>query len=81
MEPGSQLVVRSRSGVDCLVHLGAVEERPGDAVAGPPAGAAGGLELDVDRPDDLLLLAEAPGETSAQKLARELCVDARLACV
>jgi 2-phospho-L-lactate guanylyltransferase len=42
---------------------------------------APGLELDIDRPDDLLLLAEADGETAAQQLARELCVDARLACV
>jgi len=40
-----------------------------------------GLELDVDRPDDLLRLAETDGETAAQQLARELCVDARLACV
>jgi 2-phospho-L-lactate guanylyltransferase len=40
-----------------------------------------GLELDVDTPDDLLSLAEMPGETSAQQLARELFVDARLACV
>jgi 2-phospho-L-lactate guanylyltransferase len=42
---------------------------------------APGLELDVDRPDDLLLLAEAAGETASQQLARELCVEARLACV
>ena len=42
---------------------------------------APGLELDIDRPDDVLLLAEADGETAAQQLARELCVDARLACV
>jgi 2-phospho-L-lactate guanylyltransferase len=42
---------------------------------------APGLELDIDRPDDMLLLAEADGETAAQQLARELCVDARLACV
>ena len=42
---------------------------------------APGLELDVDRPDDLLLLAEATGETASQQLARELCVEARLACV
>jgi 2-phospho-L-lactate guanylyltransferase len=58
-------------------HLAAAEE------LGLPARLfrAPGLELDIDRPDDLLLLAEAPGETSAQKLARELCIDARLACV
>src|SRR5262245_65269658 len=42
---------------------------------------APGLELDIDKPDDLLLLAEATGETAAQQLVRELCVDARLACV
>jgi len=42
---------------------------------------APGLELDIDRPDDLLLLAEAAGETAAQQLVRELCVEARLACV
>jgi 2-phospho-L-lactate guanylyltransferase len=42
---------------------------------------APGLELDIDQPDDLLLLAEAEGETTAQQLARELCVDARLVCV
>ena len=42
---------------------------------------APGLELDVDRPDDLLLLAEAAGDTAAQQIVRELCVDARLACV
>ncbi|HET9224016.1 MAG TPA: 2-phospho-L-lactate guanylyltransferase [Roseiflexaceae bacterium] len=42
---------------------------------------APGLELDIDQPDDLLLLAEAAGETAAQQVVRELCVDARLACV
>jgi 2-phospho-L-lactate guanylyltransferase len=42
---------------------------------------APGLELDVDRPDDLQLLAEAAGETASQQLVRELCVEARLACV
>jgi 2-phospho-L-lactate guanylyltransferase len=42
---------------------------------------APGLELDVDQPDDLLLLAEAAGETAAQQVVRELCVEARLACV
>jgi 2-phospho-L-lactate guanylyltransferase len=40
-----------------------------------------GLELDVDRPDDLLLLAELDGETAAQRLARELCVCERMMCV
>jgi 2-phospho-L-lactate guanylyltransferase len=40
-----------------------------------------GLELDVDRPDDLLLLAEADGEAEAQRLVRELCVAERLMCV
>jgi hypothetical protein len=29
----------------------------------------------------VLLLAEADGETAAQQVARELCVEARLACV
>jgi 2-phospho-L-lactate/phosphoenolpyruvate guanylyltransferase len=42
---------------------------------------APGLELDIDQPDDLLLLAEAAGETAAQQVVRELCVDARIACV
>jgi 2-phospho-L-lactate guanylyltransferase len=42
---------------------------------------APGLELDVDQPDDLLRIAEAAGETAAQQLVRELCVEARLACV
>ena len=42
---------------------------------------APGLELDIVRPDDVLWLAEANGETAAQQLARELCVDARLMCV
>jgi 2-phospho-L-lactate/phosphoenolpyruvate guanylyltransferase len=40
-----------------------------------------GLELDVDRPDDLLRLAELDGETAAQRLARELCVCERMMCV
>jgi 2-phospho-L-lactate guanylyltransferase len=40
-----------------------------------------GLEIDVDRPDDLLLLAEADGETETQRLARELCVAERVMCV
>jgi 2-phospho-L-lactate/phosphoenolpyruvate guanylyltransferase len=42
---------------------------------------APGLELDIDQPDDLLLLAEAAGETAAQRVVCELCVDARIACV
>jgi 2-phospho-L-lactate guanylyltransferase len=42
---------------------------------------APGLELDIDQPDDLLLLAEATSQTAAKQLVRELCVDARLACV
>lgn len=42
---------------------------------------AAGLELDIDRPDDLLHLVEADGQTAAQELARELCVDARLVYV
>ena len=40
-----------------------------------------GLELDVDRPDDLLLLAESDGETETQRLVRELCVAERVMCV
>jgi len=40
-----------------------------------------GMELDVDRPDDLLLLAEADGETETQRLVRELCVAERVMCV
>jgi 2-phospho-L-lactate guanylyltransferase len=40
-----------------------------------------GLELDVDRPGDLLLLAEMAGETATQRLARELCVAERVMCV
>jgi 2-phospho-L-lactate guanylyltransferase len=33
-----------------------------------------GLELDIDRPDDLLLVARTAGDTAAQRLARELGV-------
>jgi len=40
-----------------------------------------GMELDVDRPDDLLLLAETDGETETQQLVRELCVAERVMCV
>src|SRR5215212_615415 len=40
-----------------------------------------GMELDVDRPDDLLRLAEADGETETQQLVRELCVAERVMCV
>ncbi|HEU5102838.1 MAG TPA: 2-phospho-L-lactate guanylyltransferase [Roseiflexaceae bacterium] len=40
-----------------------------------------GLEIDVDRPDDLLLLAESDGETETQRLARDLCVAERVMCV
>lgn len=40
-----------------------------------------GLALDVDRPDDLLQLAERAGETMAQRLARELSVAERVMCV
>lgn len=39
-----------------------------------------GLDLDVDRPDDLLLLAQAEGATAAQRLVRELNIGARMAC-
>lgn len=40
-----------------------------------------GLELDIDRPDDLWLLAETPGATATQQLARELNVYDRMAYV
>lgn len=40
-----------------------------------------GLELDVDRPDDLLLLADADGATAAQRLVRALNLCERMACV
>jgi 2-phospho-L-lactate/phosphoenolpyruvate guanylyltransferase len=40
-----------------------------------------GMELDVDRPDDLLVLAETDGETETQLLVRELCMAERVMCV
>lgn len=40
-----------------------------------------GLELDIDRPEDLLLLAESEGATAAQRLVRELNIGVRLACI
>jgi 2-phospho-L-lactate guanylyltransferase len=40
-----------------------------------------GLELDIDRPDDLWLLAEAAGDSAAQQLVRELNVYDRMAYV
>jgi 2-phospho-L-lactate guanylyltransferase len=40
-----------------------------------------GLELDIDRPDDLWLLAETAGETAAQQLVRELNIYDRMAYV
>jgi 2-phospho-L-lactate guanylyltransferase len=40
-----------------------------------------GLELDIDRPDDLWLLAETAGNRIAQELARELSVYDRMAYV
>jgi 2-phospho-L-lactate guanylyltransferase len=40
-----------------------------------------GLELDIDRPDDLWLLAETAGSSAAQQLARELNVYERMAYV
>ena len=58
-------------------HLAAARARGVDA----RLFRAPGLELDVDRPDDLLLLAEAAGDRAAQQIVRELCVDARLTCV
>ena len=58
-------------------HLAAAHER-GLAVR---EFRAAGMELDVDRPDDLLLLAETDGETETQRLVRELCVAERVMCV
>ncbi len=40
-----------------------------------------GLSLDLDQPDDLLLLAERDGATATQRLLRELCVSERVMCV
>ena len=40
-----------------------------------------GLELDIDRPDDLWLLAETAGESAAQQLVRELNIYDRMAYV
>jgi 2-phospho-L-lactate guanylyltransferase len=40
-----------------------------------------GLKLDVDRPDDLLMLAETDGETATQRLVREMCAAERVMCV
>lgn len=40
-----------------------------------------GLEFDIDRPDDLWLLAEMAGNTAAQQLVRELNVYDRMAYV
>jgi 2-phospho-L-lactate/phosphoenolpyruvate guanylyltransferase len=57
-------------------HLGAARERGITA----RLFRAPGLEHDIDQPDDLLLLADTAGETAAQQLVRELCVEARLAC-
>ncbi len=45
-------------------------------VVAPP-----GLHLDVDHPDDLLLLAESDGATKTQQLLRDLCVSERVMCV
>lgn len=39
---------------------------------------AAGLDIDVDQPDDLLRLADAPGATAAQQLARELNLEERM---
>jgi 2-phospho-L-lactate guanylyltransferase len=58
-------------------HLEAARER---GVAAQVVHARG-LALDVDRPDDLLLLAELDGETATQRLARELSVAERVMCV
>ena len=35
----------------------------------------------LDRPEDLLLLAESVGMTAAQRLVREINIAARLACI
>ena len=43
--------------------------------------SVGKVAVDVDRPDDLLLLAERDGQTEAQRLVRELCVAERVMCV
>lgn len=40
-----------------------------------------GLHLDIDQPDDLLLLAEAEGATATQELLRELSASERVMCV
>ena len=58
-------------------HLAAAHER-GLAVR---EFRTAGMELDVDRPDDLLLLAETDGETETQRLVRELCMAERVMCV
>jgi 2-phospho-L-lactate/phosphoenolpyruvate guanylyltransferase len=58
-------------------HLAAAQER-GLAVR---EFRTPGMELDVDRPDDLLLLAETDGETETQRLVRDLCVAERVMCV
>lgn len=39
-----------------------------------------GLALDIDLPDDLLALARAPGATAAQRLVRQLGLEAHAAC-
>lgn len=39
------------------------------------------LSLDVDQPDDLLLLAERDGASATQLLLRELCISERVMCV
>lgn len=40
-----------------------------------------GLELDIDQPSDLELLAQIPGNTAAQRLARSYCVYAQMVCL
>jgi 2-phospho-L-lactate guanylyltransferase len=42
---------------------------------------SGGLERDIDRPEDLIWLFEAPGATAAQQLVRRMGIIERLACV
>ena len=40
-----------------------------------------GIALDIDRPSDLQQIASVPGETRAQRLAREWVLSGRLACL
>ena len=67
---------RSSSGPGSLArHVAAAHER-GVALR---LFRAPGLELDIDRPDDLLLLARAAGATAAQRVVRALSLCERMA--